>query len=72
MKKIFTIIFLSSLVSVSTTSCNKTYECECKSGGKVLSVTPIKTLGRMGAKSVCDSYQVQNNLNGSNEGCNLK
>jgi hypothetical protein len=72
MKIRYILILLLLAFGISLTSCNKTFECECKSGGRVVSVIPIKTLGRGGAKNVCDSYQVQNNLQGGNQVCELK
>jgi len=72
MKKIYTTILILSVIAATTTSCNKVYECECKSDGQVLTVTPIKDLGRMGAKNVCDGYQEQNNANGARQTCDLK
>ena len=72
MKRIYTLFLLLATVVIGTTSCNKTYTCECKSQGSVVSSTPIKDLGKVGAKNVCDSYQVQNNLHGGNQVCSLK
>ena len=40
--------------------------------GEKLQVTPIKSLGKYGAKSVCDSYQEQNNRNGARQICQIK
>lgn len=72
MKRIYTLFLLLSVIVATTTSCNKTYTCECKSGGVVVASTPIKDLGKGGAKNVCDSYQVQNNASGANQVCSLK
>ena len=65
------IVFLL-FVSLITVSCNKTWYCECKSRGTVVGVTPVKSLGKMGAKSVCDSYQDQNNANGARQVCTIR
>ncbi len=72
MKRIYTLFILLTSVVIGTTSCNKTFTCECKSQGTVVASTPIKDLGKGGAKNVCDSYQVQNNKNGGNQVCSLK
>ena len=72
MKKIHSIVLLLSIIVLTTTSCNQTWQCECKEGGTVVSIVPIKTLGRGGAKNVCDSYQVQNNLQGARQVCSIK
>lgn len=71
MKKYPFILFVL-LSSFFTGSCNKTWNCECSEAGKVLQVTPIKSLGKWGAKSVCDSYQEQNNRNGARQVCVIR
>lgn len=65
------LLFLLFMV-IFATSCNKTWNCQCSEAGKVVEVTPIKTLGKWGAKSVCDSYQTQNNRNGARQVCVIK
>ena len=65
-------IFFVLFASFVTVSCNKTWYCECKSRGKIVDVTPVKTLGKWGAKSVCDSYQEQNNNNGASQVCVIR
>lgn len=72
MKKNNPFILFLLFASFVTSSCNKTWYCECKSRGVVVDVTPIKSLGKMGAKNVCDSYQDQNNANGASQVCVLK
>ena len=72
MKKINPFILLSIVVLVFTASCNKTHYCECREGNSIVTSTPIKTLGKMGAKSVCDSYEEQANMNGARQTCSLK
>jgi hypothetical protein len=72
MKKTYRLFLLLTVITISTISCNKTYQCECKSGGRVVSVIPIKTLGKGGAKNVCDGYQIQNNAQGANQVCDIK
>jgi hypothetical protein len=71
MKKIPFIVF-SFIVLLSASSCNKTWNCVCSSAGKVLQVTPIKSLGKMGAKNVCSTYQDENNRNGARQVCVIK
>ena len=71
MKKYPFILFVL-LSSFFTGSCNKTWYCECKSRGVIVDVTPVKTLGKWGAKSVCDSYQAQNNANGASQVCVIR
>jgi hypothetical protein len=61
MRKNNLFILILLLISAVLSSCNKTWNCVCSSRGKVLVVIPIKTLGKMGAKNVCDSYQEENN-----------
>ncbi len=72
MRKNYTFILLLLFALIGATSCNKTWNCECSEGGKVLTVTPIKTLGKYGAKNVCDSYQEENNRNGARQVCQIK
>ncbi len=67
---LFKLLFL--FIAIETSSCNKTWNCECKSSGVVVAVVPIKTLGKMGAKSVCDTYQEENNRNGARQVCVIK
>lgn len=65
------VVLLLSVVIFS--SCNQTFNCECSSGGKVIQVTPIHSLGKMGAKRVCDSYERENNRTlGTNQTCKIK
>ncbi|MFN8260996.1 MAG: hypothetical protein U0X41_08705 [Chitinophagales bacterium] len=61
MRKNYPFVLLLLLASVVMSSCNKTWNCECSSRGKVLQVIPIKSLTKFGAKNVCDSYQEENN-----------
>ena len=72
MKKNNALLLLLSMVLILATSCKKTYYCECKTAKGVVEVTPITTLGRFGAKDVCDSYQYQNNYNGASQICKLR
>ncbi|HNE50301.1 MAG TPA: hypothetical protein PKM51_08180 [Chitinophagales bacterium] len=73
MKKKNPMLLLLMFVVIALTSCNKTWNCECSSRGKLSSVTPIHNLGRLGAKNVCDSYQAENNrTNGADVVCKLK
>lgn len=72
MKKLYSIFLLLSVIAISTTSCNKTYQCECKANGRVVDVITIKTLSKGGAKNVCDGYQIQNNSLGAGQVCDLK
>lgn len=72
MKKTHIIILISVLSLFGGTSCNKTWMCECKTRGVTVEVKPIKNLGKWGAKSVCDTYQEQNNLNGGDQVCFLR
>lgn len=72
MRKTTPFLLLLIVMSIIATSCNKTWNCECSEGGRVLQVTPIKSLGKYGAKSVCDSYQENNNRNGARQICQIK
>ncbi len=72
MKRIYRVLMLLSIVFVTATACKKGYICECKSNGVVVDSTPINDLGRMGAKNVCDNYEVQNNAQGARQVCTLK
>ncbi len=72
MRKLRLYIVFFLFVLLGTTSCT-TYYCECKTRlGIIVDVTPIKSLGKIGAKSVCDSYQEQNNRNGADQVCSLR
>ena len=72
MKKSQLFVLLSFVVLFSASSCNKTWDCVCSSTGTVVQVKPIKSLGKWGAKSVCDSYQEENNRNGARQVCVIK
>lgn len=72
MRKNRLFILLMLIISISAISCNKTWNCQCSEAGTVLSVTPVRTLGKYGAKQVCDSYQEQNNRNGARQVCVIK
>lgn len=73
MKKNYPFLLFVLFLSVVLSSCNKTWNCECSSRGKVLEVTPIKNLGKFGAKSVCDSYQEEDNRTiGADVVCTIK
>lgn len=63
--------FISAIISLS--SCTKTWDCECSERGKVLQVTEVSTVGKWGAKSICDTYQDENNrVLGTNMICVIK
>ncbi|MCC6583322.1 MAG: hypothetical protein IT271_06440 [Chitinophagales bacterium] len=72
MRKNAPFLFLLIIISIIATSCNKTWYCVCSTAGVQQSSTPITSLGKMGAKNVCDGYQEQNNRNGSREICVIK
>lgn len=72
MRKMYAVFLLLPVLVITTTSCKKVYDCECIDGGRVVSVTAIKDLGKGGAKNVCDGYQVQNNMHGAHQVCTLK
>ncbi len=72
MKKNRLFLALLSIIAISVSSCNKTYNCECSERGRVLDVIPITSLGKMGAKDVCDTYQNENNRNGAHQVCVIK
>ena len=72
MRKMYAVFLLLSVLVVNTTSCKKGFDCECIEDGKVVSLTTITDLGKGGAKNVCDSYQVQNNMHGARQVCTLK
>ncbi|MFN8282396.1 MAG: hypothetical protein U0U67_04235 [Chitinophagales bacterium] len=63
---------LMTLMIVFATSCNKTYYCECLTGGVTVARVPITSLGKMGAKNVCQSYEDQNNKNGAQQNCSIQ
>jgi hypothetical protein len=63
---------LMVIMVIFATSCNKTYYCECLSGGKTVARIPIKSLGKAGAKNVCQSYEDQNTRNGAQQVCSIQ
>jgi hypothetical protein len=72
MRKMYAVFLLLSAFVITTTSCKKGFTCECIDGGRIVSSTIITDLGKGGAKNVCDSYQVQNNMHGARQVCTLK
>ncbi|MEN9447661.1 MAG: hypothetical protein RJA25_951 [Bacteroidota bacterium] len=74
MKRKYALLLTAFSLSIITlSSCNQTWNCECSAGGKVIQVTPIQSLGKMGAKRVCDSYERENNRTlGTNQSCKIK
>ena len=72
MKKSQLFVLLSFVVLLGASSCNKTWDCVCSTAGIQQSSTPINSVGKMGAKNVCDSYQEENNRNGARQVCVIK
>ena len=72
MKKYNPFVWIFLVVMIMSTSCNKTWNCVCKDSSGVVAITAIKSLGKMGAKDVCDGYQEQKNANGARQVCTLK